>query len=258
MGGFDSKKLIGFSGRSLRFSFNGKERFYSGEFSTPSQIFVNSNIANIETIIRPGDTIEIIPAIDGTSPIVRISDIAGSGTSGYVCFNGIKVDFGTKYLVNNIEVKDDYIIGNSDSIDIMYVKTIRDLIQIYEMDENSYTYFANGKNVDIDFELYNNCNIDVSKVCELTESEPLKEEAAITINEVDCSINVIINDKHVKLPKREDNTPYIFVDMLNYTDIDPSNPRGNIVLLHNGNEASYLNLISENDVIIIKWDYDII
>jgi len=86
----------------------------------------------------------------------------------------------------------------------------------------------------------------------------LKEEAARTIDEFDCSINVTINDKHVKLPEKEDNTPYIFVDMLNYTDIDPSNPRGNIVLLHNGNEASYLNLISENDIIIIKWDYALI
>ena len=67
-------------------------------------------------------------------------------------------------------------------------------------------------------------------------------------------IKVIINNKTVNLQKKEDNLPYIFADMLNYTDIDPSKPKGNIVLLHNGKEASYLNLISDNDHIIIKWD----
>ncbi|MDF2950178.1 MAG: hypothetical protein K0R07_2228, partial [Sedimentibacter sp.] len=42
--------------------------------------------------------------------------------------------------------------------------------------------------------------------------------------------------------------------MLNFTEIDPSKPKGNIILLHNNKQASYLNLISENDEIIIKWD----
>jgi hypothetical protein len=29
------------------------------------------------------------------------------------------------------------------------------------------------------------------------------------------------------------------------------------VLLHNGKEASYLNFVSDNDEIVIKWDSDI-
>ena len=263
MSGFDSKKLIGFSGKSLRFSFNGKERFYSGEFSTPAQIFVNSHVANIETIIKPGDNIEVVPAIDGTSPVVKISDIADSGPAGFVYFNGIKVDIGTKYLVNNVEVKEDYIIGNSDSIDIMQIKTLRNLIEIYEMDESLYKYFMNGKEVDIDFVLCNECSINVSKKNEVFKEieEVVEVVAAIekveSIVDIDTCIEVTINGKKLKLPKRDDDVSYIFADMLIYTDIDPSNPKGNIVLLHNGKEASYLNLITSNDVIIIKWDSDL-
>lgn len=249
MSGFDSKKLIGFSGKSLRFLLNGKERFYAGEFSTPAQIFVNSNIASIETIIRPGDNIEVVPAIDGTSPVVRILDIAENTNGGYIYFNGVKVDFGTKYLVNNIEVPNDYIIANSDSIDFVKLNTIRDLIKIYEIDLGSYTYFVNGKEADIDFELYNECKIDISKKIELVENEQ---------SEVDSYMEVTINYKYVKLSKRDDDVPYIFADMLIYTDIDSSNPKGNIILLQNGKEASYTNLISNNDVIIIKWDCDLI
>nr|WP_312577425.1 cell division FtsA domain-containing protein [Sedimentibacter sp.] len=268
MSGFDSKKLIGFSGKSLRFNFNGNERYYAGEFSTPAQIYVNSSIANIETVIKPGDSIEVIPAVNGNSPVVRISDIADNSTNGSVYFNGIKVDFGTKYYVNKVEVRDDYIIGNSDSIEIVQTETINDLAQIYEIDESLYNFFANGKKIDVNTKLYNGCTIDISKKSELIEDQitgdaDLKTNKEMNsvdeekvIDEGDGCIEVTINDKKVKLPKKNDE-PYIFADMLNYTDIDPSNPKGNIVILHNGKEASYTNLICSNDIIIIKWDSDL-
>lgn len=273
MSGFDSKKLIGFSGKSLRFNLNGDERYYSGEFSTPAQIFVNSNIANIETIIQPGDKIDVIPALNGISPLVRISDIASNTQGGFLYFNGIKVDFGTKYFVNKIEVRDDYVIGNSDSIEIVQIESIKDLTQIYEVDESSYNFLVNGNKVDIDFKLYNGCTIDISKKDELMDKkinvnnklklneeeilfEKEKEEIEELIEKNDFHIEVTVNDKKIKLPIKDDE-PYIFADMLNYTDIDPSNPRGNIVILHNGKEASYTNIIYSNDIVIIKWDSDL-
>ncbi|MBP1925724.1 cell division protein FtsA [Sedimentibacter acidaminivorans] len=269
MSGFDSKKLIGFSGKSLRFNLNGSERYYSGEFSTPAQIYVNSSVANIETTIKPGDCIDVIPAIDGTSPVVRISDIASNSIEGFVYFNGIKVDFGTKYYVNKVDVRDDYIIGNSDSIEIVKIETIKDLVQIYEIDKSFYNFFANGKMADLDYKLCNGYTIDLIKK---EEEEPAEEKANVdveiksneeidlidevkTICEEDLYIEVSINDKKVKLPNKDE--PYIFADMLNYTDIDPTNPKGNIVILHNGKDASYTNLIYSNDIIIIKWDSDL-
>lgn len=276
MSGFDSKKLIGFSGKSLRFIFNGKDKFYSGEFSTPAQIFVNSHAANIETIIHPGDNIEVVPAINGTSPVVRISDIAESTAMGFVYFNSTKVDLGTRYLVNKVEVKEDYIIGNSDLIDILQVNTIKDLLDIYEMDETLYSFYINGNEVDINFKLYDECVINTSKKIEIIETAEFEEvksdkiTESIEISEIDENmvvneikevvsfIEVTINDKKINLPMRNDDEPYIFADMLNFTNIDPSNPKGNIVLLHNGKDASYLNLINNNDIIIIKWDSDLI
>ncbi len=271
MSGFDSKNLIGFSGKSLRFTLNGEERYYAGEFSTPAQILVNSRVANIETIIHPGDKIDVIPAVNGKSPCVSISDIAVNTECGFVYFNGIKVDFGTKYFVNKTEVTKDYIIGNSDSIEIVQIKTIKDLLKVYEIDESTYNYYANGKNVEIDFKLLNGCTIDMSKKDVLSKDNEINyDEDSININEVNTPedensvgeinsyIDVTINDKKIKLVKRIDNEPYIFADMLIYTDIDPSDPKGNIVLLQNGKEASYTNLVCENDIIVIKWDCDLV
>ncbi|MDW5300026.1 MAG: cell division FtsA domain-containing protein [Sedimentibacter sp.] len=262
MSGFDTKKLIGFSGKSLRFLFNGIQHYYTGEFSTPSQIYVNSSVSNIETIIHPGDKIEVVPAIDGASPVVKISDITKNLSNGFIYFNGIKTELCTKYFVNNTEVNENYAIGNSDSIDIIQVKTIRDLYKLFKMDINLYNNFVKGNMVDLDFELYDGCIVDLFSIEKTIEIESAKETYQKSINKIDesseieSSIKVTVNNKLITLPQREDNTPYIFADMLNYTNIDPANPKGNIVLLHNGKEASYSNLVSDNDVIIIKWDCD--
>ncbi|WP_326910406.1 cell division protein FtsA [Sedimentibacter sp. MB31-C6] len=259
MSGFDTKQLIGISGKSLRFYVNGKEHFYAGEYSTPAQIYVNSLPANIETTINPGDLIKVVPATDGASPKIKISDIDKCEKNGQVYFNGIKTEIGTKYYVNNVLVNSDYIIGNSDLIEISKISSLKDLINLFNIyDETNNTYFVNGKLIEMDFELYDGCIIDISSSSEKNmnnteyennnKSNELEEKSEIN------SIEVTINNENVKLPVREDNTPYIFADMLNYTDIDPANPKGNIILLHNGKEASYLNLISNKDVIIIKWD----
>lgn len=260
MSGFDTKKLIGFSGKSLRFTINGKPHYYAGEFSTPSQIIVNTNATNIEATIKPGDVIEIIPAIDGITPVVRISDIIESKNTGYVYFNKIKTGLSTKYFVNNVEVKEDYIIGNSDLIDVTQINTVGDLYKLYNLDEKSNISFVSGNMVDMNFLVYDGMVIDVLK-----DEKKLRTEQINTDNQhleliekkekiVTSSIKVKINSNYIDLPKKEDNTPYIFADMLNFTEIDPSKPKGNIILLHNNKQASYLNLISENDEIIIKWD----
>jgi cell division protein FtsA len=260
MSGFDTKKLIGFSGKSLRFTINGKPHYYAGEFSTPSQIIVNSCVTNIEATIKPGDAIEIIPAVNGTTPVIRISDIIQSKNTGYVYFNKLKTELSTKFYVNNVEVKEDYIIGNSDLIEVIQINTVRDLYKLYNINEKNNTSFVNGNMVDMDFLVYDGLVIDVlnDEKKSKTEQDNKNNQHFEPIEKVEetstSSIKVKINSMYIDLPKKEDNTPYIFADMLNFTEIDPSKPKGNIILLHNNKQASYLNLISENDEIIIKWD----
>ncbi|MGD9568604.1 MAG: cell division protein FtsA [Sedimentibacter sp.] len=264
MSGFDTKKLIGLSGKSLRFTINGNQHYYAGQFSTPSQIYVNSKIANIETIIRPGDKIEVIPAKNGETPIVKISDIVHNNKGGFVYFNGMKTDISTKYFVNSTEVTDDFIIGNSDVIEVEQIQTIKDLYKLYKMDESIYQSYINSSMVDLDYQLFDGLKIDVLKIDNIEKLAAMtvineNEEKTEVISdkkeeEQEPFIKVTLNNKIVNLPLREDNMPYIFADMLNYTDIDPSDPKGDIVLLHNGKNASYLNFISANDVIVIKWD----
>lgn len=261
MSGFDTKKLIGISGKSLRFTVNGTQHYYAGEFSTPSKITVNSKTATIEDIIRPGDIIEILPAKNGNSPTVRISDIADTDNRGFVYFNGMRTSLKPRCFANNNQVNEDYIICGSDSIEIIHMRKVSDLYRLYKTDEKLHKLFINGVESHVDSELYDGFIIDVMNSAEaetdnpatvMVEDKPIEDISNANISEAEIEyMRVYINGNSVELPKREEN--YIFADMLNYTDIDPSKPGGDIILLHNGKEASYLNLISEDDEITIKW-----
>ncbi len=126
-----------------------------------------------------------------------------------------------------------------------------------------YKSYVKGRIVDSDYELYDGLIIDIVKLENEINANAKSVEVSIeteistnkeTPSAEEPSMKVTVNNKQINLPKREDNMPYIFADMLAYTDIDPSKPQGNIVLLHNGKDASYLNLVAENDEIIIKWE----
>lgn len=67
-------------------------------------------------------------------------------------------------------------------------------------------------------------------------------------------LHIRLNDRPVELYPKEDGTPYLFLDMLNFVDIDPSKPQGNIVLKIDGHNASYLDAILDGSVIEIYWD----
>lgn len=270
MSGFDSRRLMGFSGKNLSFTLNNKDYYYKGEYSTPAQIFVNSNISNIETKINPGDVIEVIPAVDGVTPIIKISDIVDNvDIRGKVIFNNIEITLGTKYLLNNVEVDQDYIIGNSDVIEIINVNKLFHLIELYEIDADYYTFYSEGTRISLDTDLSDGMKIDLvqndlldfidkSDVNELNEIDKnvenlINNAEPIGVDSLNDKIYVTLNDEIIELKTREDKTPYIFADMISYTDIDPSNPQGNLVILHNGEGASYTGIINDGDTITIKW-----
>lgn len=66
-------------------------------------------------------------------------------------------------------------------------------------------------------------------------------------------LHVCINEIWRNIPVRAGEKIFFF-DMLNYVDIDPHNPQGNIVLKLNGQEASYTSQIFSRDVVEIYWE----
>lgn len=70
----------------------------------------------------------------------------------------------------------------------------------------------------------------------------------------DKFIRVELNGMLFGLPPKPDKTQYLFIDMLNFVDIDPSKPEGNIILKRNHHDAAYLEGLYDGDVIEIRWE----
>lgn len=64
-------------------------------------------------------------------------------------------------------------------------------------------------------------------------------------------LRVVLNGNTVVLPRRD--TPYQFLDLLPLADLDFKKPQGDVLLLHNGREATYLDLIVNGDEAVIGW-----
>lgn len=67
-------------------------------------------------------------------------------------------------------------------------------------------------------------------------------------------LNIHINNEPTVLEPKSDNSAYLFFDMLNYVDIDPNNPQGNIILKLNGRSAEFLDNINDGDSVEIYWE----
>lgn len=66
-------------------------------------------------------------------------------------------------------------------------------------------------------------------------------------------ITVTINGAPIKV-KKEDGEKLLFVNMLNYVNIQREAPGENLVLSINSNPAAYTDEVKENDSIIIRWE----
>lgn len=88
----------------------------------------------------------------------------------------------------------------------------------------------------------------------VSEKSKEQENDVILPTPIRKILTVYLNGKTTHLPPKIDGTPYLFLDMLNLVNIDPTKPQGNIVLRINNAEASYLMEISDGDTIDIYWD----
>lgn len=83
------------------------------------------------------------------------------------------------------------------------------------------------------------------------EEDDSQTQPKSTPKDSENSFMVRINDEWRSLPIKP--TAYLFLDMLNYVDIDPTRPQGDIILRLNSAEAAYLDEVHEGDDVQIRW-----
>lgn len=83
---------------------------------------------------------------------------------------------------------------------------------------------------------------EAEEVDDSSSEEPVKQPVNITI---------IVNGQRVVLSGK---TNYIVVDLFQFYPFDLTMVRGNLVFLHNGNDADYSSPLNDGDVIELRWE----
>ncbi len=94
--------------------------------------------------------------------------------------------------------------------------------------------------------------VDVSEVPEVHEVSEAPEVSEVSVQE---EFRVVLNGKTINLEPRPATMPHEFIELMAIADIDLDNPPadGNMILTLNGKDVSFMDVIHDGDVAVIKW-----
>ncbi len=265
LSGYRYSRLLGKPPKPLQFTLNGRAKTIAGKFATAAVIALNNEPASISTPIKRADKISIVDAIDGEDASAIIADILPlSEDKHFVQIEQHIVSFGCSVTVNGNPAEPHTGIAEGDIIEETTISTLAELFSAHGYDIYSFEPQKNGKPLSFDYRLMDGDEIELGtgevfipiteQQPELLEEKETVEESLGNSQETRDMLYVMINERRVVLPDRQDKSPYLFVDMLNYIDIDPSTPKKNIKISRNGVDASYLDVINVGDSIYVSWE----
>lgn len=275
--GYQYQQMIASSGKNLIYTWNGQEKILRGSYATPSVILVNEKQVNVFTQIKGGDNISFRPSVPGSDAKATISQLS-TITPFSVSINSSRFQAGIAFHVNGVAVSADYEVRQGDRIDTISLVTLKELCEYAKIQWDALEFSQEGKVIDTSYVLRPNDHI-VSRVREhvikvdsamkkALEAETrdnhdvfVKEDKRISIYQPNeqskpdhnGNMQVVVNGKATMLEPRPQENPYVFLDMLNYIDIDMKQVRGDVILKLNGKDASYLDPIANGDEVFVSW-----
>ncbi|MEG2074304.1 MAG: cell division FtsA domain-containing protein, partial [Angelakisella sp.] len=283
MCGYKYAQLMGKSGKSLSFSINGEDRLLRGGLPQPAEITVNDKPASIATAVEADDRIIIMPSLSGSDVNTQVGKFMKTPAEQTVTVDGIPFAIDELPMVNGVQVTRSYSLSDGDEVVTIWVHSLEELCRHKGLLTEGRHFSINEKPVQLSELLRDGDTIisedDSYEFRPVTSAEeenhqaaPQQDEAeptdAPTASEAPMTqeappielpkplgkpISVTLNRRTVELYPKEDGMPYQFIDMLNFVDIDPTKPEGDIVLRLNGQNASYLQEIHEGDLVQIYW-----
>jgi len=264
--GFNPDKLIGRTGKSLKFNLNGNPMFVKGEHGVAAEITVNNSPASLDTIISVGDNIFVKPAVNGKNAVKKISDYAVNPIGLTINLNGDILNLAPKVIVNGKVSNIEENIHDGDDIIIKEIINLGQLASEFNLNLEEGLLLVNGEPKDKEYVLEENDMItfrekesdqdyqqkkDAAQICTKPSDISVLSETAAMDSTFDNGFVITVNGNKIKL---EDNKQYIFVDVFNYIDFDLTSPKGNIVLKLNGRAANFTDNIVSGDEIEIYWE----
>ena len=277
--GFPNEDLFPKSGRELRFSLNGKQRSIRGGPGEPAVITLNGTPASLGDPLEPNCSIEVVPSTTGEPAHYTVGQLEEYRKED-LCFmvNGRMVLCPKFAAANGELVAKSYEIKNDDKIELCDYYTIGQLVDFMDVElDMDETIYVNGKEADMDTEIFENFTVEWGTIENLTPeeeaaisereerlkdilpgkpSEPqefnLLEEMVPDEEEQGNRMEIIVNGSTVLMEGKDD---YIFVDIFDKIHFDTTRGKGrSIVTKINGHQAQYTELLKPGDQVEIRWE----
>ena len=257
LNGYERNQLLGRSGKSLTFEVDGERRVIRGGRPTAATVTVNGQAASITTAVHPNDEISMEPAVTGQDAAMTVEQAVEDYREIPFRLNGQELKAGTIVTVNGNLVPSGQAIHELDVLRTRQLSTLEDLCRERRIDITCHRFTVNQTPRGLDYVIAPEDDVRYEWVA-AREASPAPETPPVPAEqsgkgEKKAVVRIRLNGDILELPAKADNAPYLFVDMLNYVDIDPTKPQGDIVLRINGRTASYVEEVGSGDEIEIHW-----
>lgn len=259
--GFPNDGLFPKRGKAVTYSVNGKSKIAKGEVGEAAVITVNGEPADITRKINCNDKISIQESTKGVRARIRISSLPEFVKDITLNIEGKDLKLPRPVFVNGALTGSDYEIMDDDIVEIADYCMLDQLRAALDLSEDK-VIIVNGKKADSDTKIYEKFSVNIVGI-EESLSFDLKEESEAVKDTIEepakesvskpnkIGVTVIVNKKPIFLTGKDE---FVFVDVFDYIDFDLSKPNGkDVVTLHNGKEAGYMDPIFEGDNIEVYW-----
>lgn len=259
--GFPNEKLFPRRGAEINFTVNGKSRLVRGSAGEGAVVTLNGRPANLHTPIEQNDIIVVKESTVGEPASITIGQLEEFNSQITFIVND-KTIVCPRFAYVNGELKSEfYDINDGDKIRMENFYTVAQLFEFLDLDYKTLNVTVNNEPADKNTKVYENFTVRTSSLEEYNEnimaSEKLQEseetddkvaeEPVIQLQD----ITITVNGQSVVLSGKPD---YIVVDLFQFYPFDLTMVRGNLVFLHNGNDADYSSPLNDGDVIELRWE----
>ncbi|WCK55762.1 cell division protein FtsA [Aneurinibacillus sp. Ricciae_BoGa-3] len=158
-GGVDIKRMHGRPGMAMTISVNGRMKIIPGQHGTAPVLVLNGEPAQLDAIIKPGDSITFETGCDGLPAAATSSTIMEEVSTLDVFVNGTPFNLPPYLKVNGQDADWDRPLSDRDEIEFFLPKTVRQVLQAAEllhpdMNMERLSYTVNGKPHAYPYSLY--------------------------------------------------------------------------------------------------------
>lgn len=253
--GIEHTDIFPSKGKTLMFKYNDERIRIKGSSGEPATLFLNNQIVSLEEPIKQDDELTIIYAKPGKDAKTQVKQYIASQEKMHLRINDEQTLL-PMILVNGDVTEEAYAIQNGDTIEVIKISNLFELLKVLQMDIEEKVIEVNGLEVTGDYCLQEqDCILIKDKEILISNQAQDSAPLQVAIGQSEVSdleeFMVKVNGERISLPPKE--TPYMFVNIFDYIDFDLSQPKGTIQLLLNGEKAAVTDLIKKGDEIEIYW-----